>query len=698
LATSNKDSGLDTPIQFVKGVGPKLGALLKSRGMGTVRDLFYFFPRAYEDRSRLKKVSEIQEGENVTITVKIQGVKKIPIRKLGRSMLEVRASDETGGISMKWFHAPRGMEERFQAAMGQELIVNGTVKMYMNRAEIVHPEISWSASSSEHNVGRVSPVYVEIEGIPTRALRKILWEALEKYGHTITEDLPDTYLTKHGLPRLEQAIREIHFPTTEAPEKIQKLIDFDTPSQWRMIYEEFFKFEYLVLKQRIGMEKQLALAFGKDGGPDALGALEKDLPFKLTGGQRKAIQDILSDITQPHPMNRLIQGDVGSGKTAVAFLSAGFVLAEGSQAALMAPTEILAEQHYKNAIKLFGGRLNVALITGKTPNSEREKIQGRLKSGEPLLLIGTHALIEDPVRFSNLNYIMIDEQHRFGVEQRRALREKGVYGKRQPHTLILTATPIPRTLALTAYGDLSVTSITELPPGRSPIVTKVCQDNAAKARAYETIRKELQAGHQAYFIYPLIQESEAEGFTHLKSAIAESERLQKEVFPDFKVALLHGQMKPDEKARVMDSFKNREAHVLVSTTVIEVGVDVPNATIIVIEHAERFGLSQLHQLRGRVGRGAAQSYCFLLSHPRVGETSSARLEVLEDTNDGFKIAEADLEIRGPGEFLGEWLLRARDDAHALLQQDADLTQPEHQRLRRYYEREGSTQFERLKTS
>jgi ATP-dependent DNA helicase RecG len=600
--------------------------------------------------------------------------------------------------------------------MGQELIVNGTVKSYMGRVEIVHPEISWSASSSEHNVGRVIPVYVEIEGIPTRTLRKILWEALEKYGHAMTEDLPEGYLTAHSLPKLEQAVREIHFPATESPEKIQKLIEFDTPAQHRMIYEEFFKFEYLVLKQRLGMEKQLALAFGKTGGPQALASLEKDLPFKLTGGQKKAIQDILGDISHPHPMNRLIQGDVGSGKTAVAFLTAGFVLAEGGQAVLMAPTEILAEQHYKNAIKLFGGRLNVMLITGKTPAGERTQILGKLKAGEPTLLIGTHALIEDPVRFANLCYIMVDEQHRFGVEQRRALREKGVYGKRQPHTLILTATPIPRTLALTAYGDLSVTSITELPPGRTPVVTKVCQDNAAKARAYETIRKELKDGHQAYFIYPLVQDSEAEGFTHLKSAIAEAERLQKEVFPEFKVALLHGQMKSDEKAKVMEQFKSREAHVLVSTTVIEVGVDVPNSTVMVIEHAERFGLSQLHQLRGRVGRGAAQSYCFLLSHPRVGENSSLRLEVLEDTNDGFKIAEADLEIRGPGEFLGtrqagglafrlanlvrdrDWLLRARDDAARLLKEDADLEQPAHQRLRRYYEREGSAQFERLKTS
>jgi ATP-dependent DNA helicase RecG len=719
VTTSSKsptktDLGIDTPIQFVKGVGPKLGFVLASRGLATIRDLFFFFPRSYEDRSRMKKVSELQEGESATLTVKVGTVKKIPIRKFGRSMLEVRASDESGGMSLKWFHVPRGMEERF--IPGIELIVHGTVKMYMNRPEIVHPEISWSASSSEHNVGRVIPVYVEIEGIPTRTFRKILWEALEKYSSLITEDLPERYLETHKLPKLAQAIREIHFPTTESPERIQNLIDFNTPAHWRLIYEEFLKFEYLVLRQRLRMEKQLARSFGKDGGKEALDALEKLLPFKLTGGQTKAIQDIVGDISEPHPMNRLIQGDVGSGKTAVAFLTAAFVLAEGSQAALMAPTEILAEQHYKNAIKLFGGRLNVALITGKSTASERTQILGRLKGGEPVLLIGTHALIEDVVEFSELNYIMIDEQHRFGVEQRRTLRQKGTYGKRITHSLILTATPIPRTLALTAYGDLSVTSITELPPGRTPVITKACQDNAAKSRAYATILKELASGHQAYFIYPLVNDSEAEGFTHLKSAIADAERLQKEVFPDFKVALLHGQMKSDEKAKVMESFQRKEAHILVSTTVVEVGVDVPNATVMVIEHAERFGLSQLHQLRGRVGRGAAQSYCFLFSHPRVGETSSLRLEILEETNDGFKIAEADLEIRGPGEFLGtrqagglpfrlanivrdrDWLLKARDDASELLKQDPDLLLDEHRRLRLYYEREGSVQFERLKTS
>lgn len=642
-------------------------------------------------------------------------------------MLEVRCTDDTGTLHLKWFHAPKGMEARFQP--GVQMIVTGTVKQYMGKPEIMHPEITWGATfdagtdllengQESADFGRVVPIYTEIEGVSTRVLRKILWAALEKYSFSLTEDLPEYFLKKHQLPKLATAIRNIHFPKEDSPE----LLEFNTPSHWRLIYEEFFKFEYLILRQRLRMEKQHAVSYGKGGGKSATEELTHTLPFKLTGGQIKAVKDIMEDLSQPHPMNRMIQGDVGSGKTAVAFLTSGCVLAEGGQVALMAPTEILAEQHYKNAIKLFGGRLKVVLLTGKSTNAERNLLLPRLAAGEPLMLIGTHAILEDPVVFKNLTYTLIDEQHRFGVEQRRTLRLKGAHvdpdsGQRTlPHNLILTATPIPRTLALTAYGDLAVTSIQELPPGRTPVKTKIVKDKNEISQAYLQIREELAQGHQAYFIYPLVNESEAEGFTQLKSAVIESEHLQQEVFPDYKVGLLHGQMKPDEKAKVMEQFKNKEVHILVSTTVVEVGVDVPNASIMVIQHAERFGLSQLHQLRGRVGRGARQSYCFLFTHAKTGEITTMRLDVLEKTNDGFKIAEADLEIRGPGEFLGtrqagglpfrlanlvrdrEWLIRARDDASELLKNDPELTLPQHTPLRRYYEREGSIQFERLKTS
>ena len=712
---------MDTPVQFVKGVGPRLGAIFANRDIHTLKDLLTFFPRAYEDRTRLLKVSELKDGEQATVPVRVLEARRIPVRSSNRSIFEVRCCDDSGTLSLKWFHAPRGMEARFTP--GAQIIVTGTVKVFMGRPGIVHPEVTWGLSLTP-DVGRVVPVYTEIEGVPSRTLRKILWEALEKFSNTITEDLPERFLRKHGLPLATEAIRTIHFPPegpTQSADAIKNLVEFNTPAHWRLIYEEFFKFEYLILRQRLRMQKEVGPAFGKKGGIAALSDLRKGLPFELTEGQSRTIDEILKDFSEPHPMNRLAQGDVGSGKTVVGFLTAGCVLAEGGQAALMAPTEILAEQHYKNAIKLFGGRLNVALLTGKTPTSERNIILGRLKSGEPILLIGTHALLEDPVIFQNLAYILIDEQHRFGVEQRRILRRKGIHTDPKtgvtlhPHSILLTATPIPRTLALTAYGDLSVSTIRELPPGRSPIRTHIVR-GSNRVHAYERIRRELRAGHQAYFIYPLVNDSEAEGFTALKSAVAEADLLAREVFPDFKVGLLHGQQRPEDKSATMERFQRGEIHILVSTTVVEVGVDVPNATIMAVEHAERFGLSQLHQLRGRVGRGTSQSYCFLFANNYTGETTAQRLEVLEQTTDGFKIAEADLEIRGPGEFLGTrqagglpfrmahlvrdqaWLFKARDDASLLLKEDSELSMPQHLPLRKYYEREGSLQFERLKTS
>ncbi len=714
ITKSSKSDTNDVAVQYVKGVGPRLGAIFESRGIATVRDLLTFFPRAYEDRTRLKSVAELEEGVGATVAVRILSSRRIGTR-MGRSMLEARCTDDSGILLLKWFHAPKGLEQRL--VPGTPIVVTGSPKGYLGRLEIIHPEIVWNRTSDvvsqedELNVGRVVPVYTELEGIPSRTFRKVLWEAIHRYGPSLPNDVPRRLLEKYGLPSAHEAAREIHFPRPET--EIQALLDFDTRWHARFIYEEFFKFEYFVLMQKLGVTRERAPSIGMDGGRKAARDLEEMLPFRLTGGQSQALDDILNDLQQPHPMNRLVQGDVGSGKTVVALLSAAAALAEGFQSALMAPTEILAEQHYKSAIRLFGGRLRVELLTGKTPDSERNRLLPRLAAGEPMLLIGTHALLEDPVQFSNLGVVMVDEQHRFGVEQRRTLRRKRHDG--QPHSLLLTATPIPRTLALTAYGDLSTTTIRELPPGRSPIRTEVVTSNQ-RGRAFEKIRSELQAGHQVYFIYPLVQDSEAEGFTSLKSAISEAETLQREIFPQFTVGLLHGQMRPDEKADIMDRFKRAELHILVSTTVVEVGVDVPNATVMVIEHAERFGLSQLHQLRGRVGRGSAQSHCFLFTHPRVGENTAGRLAVLEKTNDGFEIAEADLEIRGPGEFLGtrqagalpfriadlvrdkDWLLRAREDVIELLKGDPNLEFPENAAFRTFLDREGRLQGERLKTS
>ena len=722
---SFKSNTSETAVQFVKGVGPKLGAVFSSRGICTVKDLLTFFPRAYEDRTRIFRVAELKDGQPATVLLQVMGARKIPLRKSGRTILEVRCRDQTGLMTLKWFHVPRGMEARFTP--GLSILATGTVKAFMSRLEMVHPETTIGDENVKKNLdqqrdfGRIVPIYTEIEGVPTRILRKILWNALEKFNGCLSEDLPEPFLRLHNLPGLAEAVRSIHFPPADLSSyNLEDLIKFNTRYHWRLIYEEFFKFEYLILRQRLNMEREKASAFGNHGGSCALADLSKELPFKLTRDQSKVINEIMTDIAIEQPMNRLVQGDVGSGKTVVALLTAGAVIAEGGQVALMAPTEILAEQHFRNSLKLFQGKICTKLLTGKTTNAERLDIQNRTASGEPLLVIGTHALLEDPVVFKNLVYVMIDEQHRFGVEQRRTLKMKGVRKDPAgmsifPHTLVLTATPIPRTLALTAYGDLAISTIKEMPPGRSPVITKVVRGDA-KISSYEKIRDELRKGHQAYFIYPLVNESEAEGFTNLRAATVEAERLSREVFPEFKVGLLHGQLSADEKSSVMDAFKKGEIQVLVSTTVVEVGVDVPNATIMSVEHSDRFGLSQLHQLRGRVGRGEKQSYCFYFAPKYSSETSGQRLEVLEETTDGFVIAEADLEIRGPGEFLGvrqagslpfkiaelvrdrEWLLRAREDAIKLLKDDPDLVNLEHLPLRNYFLREGKIQFERLKTS
>ena len=724
-------SGVGTPIQYVKGVGPKLGAIFQSRDISTVRDLLFFFPRDYEDRSRIFRISGLTEGVKATLTVRIIAQRSIPVARLGRSILEVRCKDDTGEMSLKWFHAPRGMEKRF--IPGISLTVTGKVKIYMGRPEIVHPEITWDANcdsgqpETHHNIGRVVPIYTELEGVPSRTFRKVLWEAIEKYGKTLAEDLPPYLLERHGLPSVSLAVPALHFPPEGPDFELTHLAEFDTPAHRRLIYGEFFKFEYLMLRNRLHMERAASYRIDSAQVNERLKTMRDALPFQLTAGQSQALSDILADFKQDHPMNRLIQGDVGAGKTAVAFLTAGCVLAEGGQAALMAPTEILAEQHHRNAVQLFSklpksqNEFKVALLTGKSTGAERAALQARLSSGEPILLIGTHALLEEPVVFAKLAYVMVDEQHRFGVEQRRTLRQKGSKkdpktGKwTLPHSLILTATPIPRTLALTAFGDLEVTVIKDLPPGRTPVQTQVVRTRPQRTGVYEQIKRELTAGRQAYFIYPLVNESEAEGFTQLKSAVAEADLLAREVFPEFKVGLLHGQQASDQKIQIMSDFKSGKIQILVSTTVIEVGVDVPNATVMAIEHAERFGLSQLHQLRGRVGRGQFQSHCFLFSYPKVGDLPS-RLEVLEQTNDGFKIAEADLEIRGPGEFLGtrqagglpfrlanlvrdkEWLLKARDDAMEVMREDPELILPRHLSLRRYFEQEGGIQFARLSTA
>jgi ATP-dependent DNA helicase RecG len=706
------ENPLDTRVQFLKGVGPRLAAVFGTRGILSLKDLIHFFPRKYEDRSKISAVKDLVEGQTASLELTVHSAHLRPLRGRFQKLFEVKAKDkDQQWISLKWFRVFKGFEMKFEP--NTKIIVTGMVKVFGSIREMVHPEVQFDLEDDLH-VGRIVPIYTEIEGVPTKTLRKIMDAALTQTEAAIKDELPVPLLKRHGLPPLARAIREVHFPSENSGSDTasQKFTNFRSPAHERLIYEEFFKFEYHVLSQKLNHEKEPGHSLKAKELAVSLSTWKKKLAFTLTKDQDLAIADIFTDIAKPHPMNRLLQGDVGAGKTAVALLTALSMMDQGYQVAIMAPTEILAEQHYQNTLRIFGASLPVKLLVGKTPVAERRSIQALLESDSPALLIGTHALIEDPVKFKNLGLVVIDEQHRFGVEQRRKLREKS---KIQPHMLIMTATPIPRTLALTAYGDLSVSIIRERPPGRTPIKTHLVR-GVEKEKMIAFIKKEITSGRQAYFIFPLVNDSEEEGITHLKSAVSAAETLANETFLEFKVGLLHGQLSSKEKAEIMDRFRKNEVQILVSTTVVEVGVDVPNATVMVIEHPERFGLSQLHQLRGRIGRGAHASNCFLRLDRPPSIPTPERLEVLCETEDGFKIAEADLELRGPGEFLGtrqsgalpfkiaslirdqEWLLKARDDAGELLATDPELKNPDNAPFKKYLQNAGKTEGSQLKTS
>ncbi|NDG84371.1 MAG: ATP-dependent DNA helicase RecG, partial [Proteobacteria bacterium] len=695
----------------LKGVGPRMAGIFGNRDIIKVRDLLYFFPRKYEDRSKLSTVRTVIEGDTASIRLTVHQAYMRPLRGRFSKLLEVKAFDqEKQWISLKWFRTYKGFEAKFEP--GIQIIATGQIKSFGSIREMVHPDIQFDLED-DLNVGRIVPVYTEIDGVPTKTLRRILDQALTEALPSLKEELPMSFLNRHRLPPLPKAIQEVHFPS-ESPGKDanQDFTNFRSPAHQRLIYEEFFKFEYHVLSKRMDLQKERGHALDEKRLRESLARWKEKLPFSLTAGQEDALKEIAKDVIQPHPMNRLLQGDVGAGKTAVALLSALSIMDQGFQVALMAPTEILAEQHFQNLVRIFGVDIPAKLLLGKTTASERKAVQALLDEDRAALIIGTHALIEDPVKFRNLGYVIIDEQHRFGVEQRRKLREKSVI---QPHTLVMTATPIPRTLALTAYGDLEVSVIRERPPGRTPIKTHLMRA-ADQGKMIEFIKKELREGRQAYFIFPLVNDSEEEGFTHLKSAVSSAETLANETFPEYKVGLLHGKLSPAEKAGIMERFRKNEVQILVSTTVVEVGVDVPNATIMVIEHPERFGLSQLHQLRGRIGRGKHASTCFLKTDRPPHLPTPERLEVMCETEDGFQIAEADLELRGPGEFLGtkqsgalpfkiaslvrdqDWLNRAREDVLELIKNDPELKSADALPFKRYLENAGKLESAHLQTS
>jgi ATP-dependent DNA helicase RecG len=675
---------LKTSIQYLKGVGPKLSDLLKKRDIYTVEDLLQIFPRAYEDRRAARNIASLKADDLVSLKAKIVKVGSFQLGRSKRKMYDILIRDESGQIHCKYFRVPyKGYFERFSAQ--QEVRIIGKVILYRGRLEFHHPEIK-EIEVEEEIQDDLVPIYSEIENLSSAKILRLIRSSLSQIETKPDEKFPAGLLQKYNLLKRWQAVELLHKPPADDAEIYNQM---KSPAHRRIIFEEFFWLELFLAAKKTGFKKEIGIAIKNPG--HKIKAVISNLPFEMTKAQERVFQEIKSDLQLEHPMYRLVQGDVGCGKTLVCFLAATFAAESRVQSCLMVPTEILAEQHYKNALKTLSVvDLKVALLTGKTKAAEKKEILSQLLRGEIDLLIGTHALIEDPVQFQNLGLVIIDEQHRFGVEQRARLKSKGL----SPHFLVMTATPIPRTLALTVYGDLEVSIIDEMPPGRMPIQTRVVFDSK-RPQVLEFLKEQIQKGRQAYWVYPLVEESEK---IDLKNAIEEFEKL-KQIFPNVKIGLMHGRMKPDEKEIIMDSFRKGELHILVSTTVIEVGVDVPNANLMIIEHAERFGLSQLHQLRGRVGRGQHKSFCVMILGYAVSEEAKARTNFMEQTTDGFKIAEFDLEMRGPGEFLGKRqsglpgfqmanlirdaaiLLEARQAAFEILQQDPDLKKPENKNLR-----------------
>lgn len=669
---------------YLKGVGPKLGVLFSRKGLKTLRDLFEFYPRAYEDQRAARNIASLKSDDIVSIKATVVNVHSINMGRSTRKMYDVLVKDSSGQIHCKYFRVPyKGYFERFTSF--KEVRVVGKVTNYRGRLEFHHPDIRDIEPDDEIKDALI-PLYTEIEGLATNKIMKLVRLAFHAVEEWPPEAFPQWVLDKFKLLPRAQALHGLHYPD---PQYAQAYAKFKSNPQKRIIFEEFFWLELYLASKKAG--------FKKEGAPQIIAAgemvekLNQALPFQMTNAQKRVYAEIQADLAKPHPMHRMVQGDVGSGKTLVCFMASLLAIENKFQSCLMAPTEILAEQHYKNATKLLEPLgIRIAMLVGKTKAAERRDLLARLEAGEIDLIIGTHALTEDEVKFQNLGLVIIDEQHRFGVEQRGLLKNKG----QSPHFLVMTATPIPRTLAMTVYGDLDVSVIDEMPPGRSPIQTRAIFDSK-KAQALQFMLEQLKKGRQAYIVYPLVEESEK---IDLKNAVTEFDNLKNQ-FPDIKFGLLHGKMKSDEKEQVMNQFRANEIQVLVSTTVIEVGVDVPNANMMIIEHAERFGLSQLHQLRGRVGRGEHKSFCILIMGYAVSEEGKQRTEMMEKTTDGFKIAEFDLEMRGPGEFMGTRqsglsgfklanlvrdmmiLQEAREAAFEILKQDPQLKKPEHLPLR-----------------
>ncbi|HEX7974265.1 MAG TPA: ATP-dependent DNA helicase RecG [Anaerolineales bacterium] len=677
-APSGPPAALNAPVTVLPGVGPRHAITLGRLGLRTLGDMLYYLPRRYDDYSRLKPINRLWYGEDVTVIGSVQSIATRPVRSGRGQIVEAVVSDGTGALRVTWFNQP-WLTRRLHGS--EHISLSGKIEQYLGRLVMNNPE--WEPLEEQQlSTNRIVPVYPLTAQITQRWLRRLMNQVVTYWAPRVQDPLLPSLRHSAGLMDLPNALLQAHFPDSAETLKAARL---------RLAFDEIFLLQLGVLSQKRAWQERPARIFSAD--ESWLQGQVERLPFPLTGAQQRSVEDVMNDLRSGRPMNRLLQGDVGSGKTVVAALAMAMVIRQGSQAAIMAPTSILAEQHYKRLRSLLAdGNLlqdgEICLMVGATSEAEKNAIRLGLADGTIKAVVGTHALLEDPVVFKDLQLVIVDEQHRFGVEQRAVLRSKGD----NPHLLVMTATPIPRSLALTVYGDLDLSVMDEMPPGRQPVSTHVLTPRELE-RAYALIRSQVQLGRQAFIIYPLVEESDK---SDSKAAVEEHARLQKEIFPKLKLGLLHGRMKSEEKDEIMARFRDGQYHILVSTSVVEVGVDVTNATVMLIEGANRFGLAQLHQFRGRVGRGGDQAYCLL-----VPETPDAveneRLQVMVETTDGFVLAERDLDQRGPGQFLGtrqsgyselrlasltdiHLIEKARHHAQALFETDPDLAQPEHQPL------------------
>ena len=672
---------LDDPVQRLTGISESFAATLgKGLGIFTTGDLLKHYPRRYEDRTHFKPICDIRHGESVTISGKVVSVENIPTRT--RVTLTKVAIDDRSGIAFLVFFNQWYLKKQFEKLRGKTIVAYGKASR-SGRGGLDMTDVEWEAPEDDADAlssGRIVPVYPLTEGALQARVRRVVWSVLQEYGELPEETLPPEIRARRDLVPLVEAFRNIHFPETD--EALQA-------AQRRFVFDEFFGLQLVLAVRKRQADKIVGTIFAETSAPIA--ELTSALPYPLTGAQARVITEVAADMASAKSMNRLVQGDVGAGKTVIAMAALLIAVRNGHQAAMMAPTEILAEQHYlgiRRIMETMG--VKVTLLSGSLPAKEKRAALASVASGETQIAIGTHALIQEYVAFHRLGLAVVDEQHRFGVMQRAALKQKGF----SPDILVMTATPIPRTLTLTVYGDLDVSIIDQLPPGRKPIKTHWKRGHERQA-VYETLRKLLQEGRQAYVICSLIEENEK---LQARAATELASHLQLQVFTDYKIGLLHGQMKSSEKEETMTRFRDKDLHLLVATTVIEVGVDVPNASVIVIEDADRFGMAQLHQLRGRVGRGTTQSYCLLIGDPKTDDGAS-RLATMAQTTDGFLIAEEDLKLRGPGDFYGTRqsglqplpfidvlrdvpvLKEAREEAFALLESDPKLARPEHAALK-----------------